>query len=360
MLHKLRDNFIANLLKQPFQQEDELSLYLISYAALIFCVLIHIFSLICYLIQDIPFFVFLNCGSLLVYLVVFLFLKRKKYKLGGFIISLEAILYASIGTYMCGISSYIIGYFLLVIVMLTLFPYGTANIRRIMILIILGLITLLGLRYAHTVPPIAFSEGFSHFMAMVNIYIMLIGTIIAISINTFVQFIISGVKEGRIVELASQIYTDPLTGLYNRRYTEIYFNTLKKQDPHICVAILDIDDFKKINDTYGHPCGDEILVFLSNFLHSNLRKTDRIFRWGGEEFLIIMEHVAIYDAQSVMDKLRNKLAETEIKTKQKGSLSITVTVGVAPFDITNPDAGIEASDTNLYIGKRRGKNQVVI
>ena len=73
-----------------------------------------------------------------------------------------------------------------------------------------------------------------------------------------------------------------------------------------------------------------------------------------------MEHVAIYDAQSVMDKLRNKLAETEIKTKQKGSLSITVTVGVAPFDITNPDAGIEASDTNLYIGKRRGKNQVVI
>ncbi|MDR0721489.1 MAG: GGDEF domain-containing protein [Treponema sp.] len=360
MLHKLRDNFIANLLKQSFQQDDELCLYLISYVSLIFCVLIHIFFLICYVVQEIQFFVFLNCGSLLVYLVVFLFLKGKKYKQGGFIISLEAILYASIGAYMCGISSYIIGYFLLIIVMLTLFPYGTAKLRRIIVLIILGVITLLGLRDAHTPPLIVFSEPFSHFMTMVNIYIMLIGTIIEISINTFVQFIILGVKEGRLVELASQIYTDPLTGLYNRRYTEIYFNTLKNQDQHICVAILDIDDFKKINDTYGHPCGDEILVFLSTFLYSNLRKTDRIFRWGGEEFLIIMENVTIYDAQSVMDKLRNKLAKTEIKTKQKGTLGLTVTVGVAPFDLTNPDASIEASDKNLYIGKRSGKNQVVI
>ncbi|MDR2797630.1 MAG: GGDEF domain-containing protein [Treponema sp.] len=360
MFHKLGANFIANLLKQPFQQEDELCLYLISYASLIFCVVIHLFFLICYLVQRIQFFVFLNCGSLLVYIVVFLFLKGKKYKPGGFIITIEATLYASIWAYMCGISSYIIGYFLLIIVMLTLFPYGTANIRRIMVLIILGVITLLGLYGAHTPPPIVFSESFNHFITMVNIYIMLIGTIIEISINTFVQFIISGVKEGRLVELASQIYTDPLTGLYNRRYTEIYFNTLKNQDQHICVAILDIDDFKQINDTYGHPCGDEILVFLSHFLQSNLRKTDRIFRWGGEEFLIIMENVTIDDAQSVMDKLRSKLVETEIKTKQKGTLGLTVTVGVAPFDLANPDASIEASDKNLYIGKRNGKNQVVI
>ncbi|MDR3114061.1 MAG: GGDEF domain-containing protein [Treponema sp.] len=360
MFRKLRTHFIANLLKHPFQQEDELSLCLISYASLIFCTLIHIFFLICYLVQDIQFFVFLNCGSLLVYMAVFLLLRGKKYKLGGFLISIEVITYASIGAYMCGISSYTVGYFLLIIVLLTLFPYGTAKIRRIMILIIFGLIALLGLRAAHTSPLIGFSESFNHFMTMVNIYIMLIGTILEISINTFVQFILSGVKEGRLVKLASQIYTDPLTGLYNRRYTDIYFNTLKNQDLHICVAILDIDDFKRINDTYGHPCGDEVLVFLSNFLQSNLRKTDRIFRWGGEEFLIIMENVSLYNAQTVMDKLRSKLAETEIKTKQNGTLGLTVTVGVAPFDITNPEAGIEASDKNLYIGKRSGKNQVVI
>ncbi|MDR2393262.1 MAG: GGDEF domain-containing protein [Treponema sp.] len=297
---------------------------------------------------------------MLVYIVAFLFFKKKKYKPVGFIISIELILYASVWAYMCDISSYIIGYFLLVIVMLTLFPYGTMKVRRNMVLIILGEITLLGIRSAHTAPSIVFSEPFTHFITMVNIYVMLIGTIIEISINTLVQFIVSGIKDGRLVELTSQIYTDPLTGLYNRRYTEIYFNTLKTQDQHICVALLDIDDFKQINDTYGHPCGDEILVFLSKFLQSNLRKTDRIFRWGGEEFLIIMENVTITDAQSVMDKLRSRLAETEIQTKQKGTLGLTVTVGVAPFDLTNPDASIEASDKHLYIGKRNGKNQVVI
>ncbi|MHB9292387.1 hypothetical protein Holit_01484 [Hollandina sp. SP2] len=358
MLHKLRDNFIANLLKKPFQQEDELCLYLISYTSLFFGIGIRIFFLICYLVKDIQFFVFLNCGSLLVYMAVFLFLKRKKYKPGGFIIAIEVILYTSIWVYMCGISSYNIGYFLLIIMILTLFPCGAAKIRKSMVLIIFGVITLLGLRSAP--PPVVFPEDFNHFMTMVNIYIMLIGTIIEIGINTLVQFITSGVKEGRLVELASQIYTDPLTGLYNRRYTEIYFNTLRNQNQHICVAILDIDDFKQVNDTYGHLCGDEVLVFLSNFLQSNLRKTDSIFRWGGEEFLIIMENITIYDAQSVMDKLRSKLVETKIKTKQKGTLGITVTVGVAPFDPANPDASIEASDKNLYIGKRSGKDQVVI
>ncbi|MDR2633246.1 MAG: GGDEF domain-containing protein [Treponema sp.] len=360
MLHKLHINFIANLLKQPLQQEDELCLYLISYASLLFYIVVHTFFLICYLVQGIIFFVFLNCGSLLVYTVASFFLKEKNYQPVGFLISLESILYASIGTYMCGISSYSMGYFLLTIVMLTLFPFGTATIRNTTVLAIFGLIAFLGLRSRHTPPPMVFPPSFSHFMAMANIYIMLMGVIMEIRINAFVQVIISGLKEGRLVKLASQIYMDPLTGLYNRRYTEIYFNTLKTQDQHICVAILDIDDFKRINDTYGHLCGDEVLVFLSNFLQSNLRKTDKIFRWGGEEFLIIMENITVQDAQTVMDKLRSKLAETEIPTKQKGPLGLTITVGVAPFDSANPDAGIEASDKNLYIGKRSGKNIVVL
>jgi diguanylate cyclase (GGDEF)-like protein len=316
--------------------------------------------MIFYLVQGITFLFFLNCGSLLAYTVALLLLKGKKYKFIGFIIAIEATVYASVWAYMCGISSYIVGHFLLIIVMLILFPYGTAKIRKGMILFIFGIITVLGLRDAHTSPSIVFSEQLNQFITMINIYIMLFGIILEISINTFVHLIVARVKEGRLTELTSQIYTDPLTSLYNRRYTQIYFNNLKPQNGCICVAILDIDNFKLINDTYGHPCGDEILVFLSHFLQSSLRKTDRIFRWGGEEFLIIMEHVTIHEAQPVMDKLRSRLAETEINTKQKGILSITITAGLAPFDITNQDASIEAADKNLYIGKRSGKNQVVI
>jgi diguanylate cyclase (GGDEF)-like protein len=360
MLNKLRTKLIAKLLNQSVQQDDKLSLYLISYASLLFCIPIRIFFLIFYLVQGITFLVVLNCESLLAYTVALLLLKRKKYKFIGLIIAIEATIYASVWAYMCGISSYIAGHFLLIIVMLILFPYGTAKTRKAIILLIFVVITVLGLRYAYTTPSVVFSERLNHFITMINIYIMFFGIILEISINTFVHLIVSRVKEGRLTELTSQIYTDPLTSLYNRRYTQIYFNTLKPRNGYICVAILDIDNFKLINDTYGHPCGDEILVFLSNFLQNSLRKTDRIFRWGGEEFLIIMENVTLNEAQIVIDKLRSKLGETEITTKQKGTLSITITAGIAPFDLTNSDASIEAADKNLYIGKRNGKNQVVI
>ncbi|MDR1955995.1 MAG: GGDEF domain-containing protein [Treponema sp.] len=359
MLTKLRKNFIANLLKYPFQQKDELSLYLIAHASLIFCVPIHVFFLIIYLFKGLPLFVYLNCGSLTVYLMAFLLLRAKQYRVVGALVSLEATLYALVWTLLCGISSYIMGYFLLVIVMQLLYPYGTVRLRRIIVLILFLIIIGLVVHAQYTAPFLVFSEDFNFFMTLVNLFITMVGAIIEVSINSWVQRIVFEVKEGRLAELASQIYTDPLTRLYNRRYTEIYFNTLKAEDQQICVAILDIDDFKRINDTYGHPCGDDILIFLAVFLQNNLRKTDRIFRWGGEEFLIIMENVILSQAQVVMDKLRSKLAETEIITKQH-KVFITITVGVAPFELTNPEAGIEASDKNLYIGKRNGKNQVVI
>ncbi|MDR2398607.1 MAG: GGDEF domain-containing protein [Spirochaetaceae bacterium] len=350
---------MAKLLKQPFSTEDELCLYLISYTILIFFAVIHSFFLIAYLLQGVLFFVLLNGGSLLVSLVVWLCLSKKCYQVGGFLIALEVNLYAGISAYVCGIGSYILGYFLLIILMLTLFPYGSTRFRRVMVLLILGVIAFLGVRAAHAVPLIILAEPFGHSMTLVNLSIMLLGTLLEIAVNTLVQRIIFRIREGRLMELSSQIYTDPLTGLFNRRYQDIYLKTLKNPDQPVCVAILDIDDFKRINDTYGHPCGDEILIFLSDFLKNNLRKTDKIFRWGGEEFLIIMEQVTLANAKAVMDKLRAKLAEAEIITKQKGTLGITITVGVAPFDWANPEASIEASDKKLYIGKRRGKNQVV-
>jgi diguanylate cyclase (GGDEF)-like protein len=163
-----------------------------------------------------------------------------------------------------------------------------------------------------------------------------------------------------IRDLSDQAHTDSLTRLYNRRYADLYFARLNKEisDKIYCVAMMDIDNVKAVNDTYGHAVGDEVLCFLAEFLRNDLRKSDLIFRWGGEEFLIMLQGVDLPTAGRILDKLREKLSDTDIPTT-KGNLRITVTIGVAVMDSYDPEACIEASDQGLYRGKRGGKNIVI-
>jgi diguanylate cyclase (GGDEF)-like protein len=152
--------------------------------------------------------------------------------------------------------------------------------------------------------------------------------------------------------------TDALTGLFNRRYADLFFSSVLDRDMRYCVALLDIDDFKKINDTYGHPCGDQVLVYLADFLRRNLRKSDYVFRWGGEEFLIVLSRVESHVARGVLEKLRLGLAQSPVETKE-AALRVTVTIGVASLDADDIAASIKACDDRLYYGKRNGKNRVV-
>jgi diguanylate cyclase (GGDEF)-like protein len=160
--------------------------------------------------------------------------------------------------------------------------------------------------------------------------------------------------------LSAMANTDPLTGLFNRRYAETYFTDIlnTREGVPYCVAMLDIDDFKRVNDTWGHACGDEVLVFLAGFLTASLRRSDLIFRWGGEEFLMILENVELPTAYAILDQLRQGLADTVIKTRER-DLRITVTIGAAALDSAAVDDCIKKSDGNLYIGKRKSKNVVV-
>lgn len=156
---------------------------------------------------------------------------------------------------------------------------------------------------------------------------------------------------------------DPLTHLMNRRsmneYLEDAFAKAIRKKKSFCLIMTDIDDFKKVNDTYGHDCGDEVLIAVSDIISERVRKNDYVCRWGGEEILILLradKEVAV----QVAERICNDVAATEI-TYKKGIVQVTITSGVSAYqEGKNIRQMIDEADQKLYQGKKNGKNQVVV
>ncbi len=160
---------------------------------------------------------------------------------------------------------------------------------------------------------------------------------------------------------------DPLTGLLNRRSfqdrMEEEFKVNQRHRLPSCVALMDVDKFKTVNDTYGHPAGDAVLVKLAGLLSDGLRTGDLLGRWGGEEFIFYMRQTDVDGALVAMNRLRKKLADTEIEVPTPQGLQIiqvTMSVGLSPLDpMGQLNWAIENADQALYEAKHSGRNRVI-
>ncbi len=159
--------------------------------------------------------------------------------------------------------------------------------------------------------------------------------------------------------LETQATTDALTGIYNRiklnRSLTMEIARSERYQSPLSLIIFDIDHFKKVNDTYGHSAGDNVLKCLAKLIETNIRETDIFARWGGEEFLILAPGLSMVEAVKFADKLRNKIEEFDFKNPQK----ITSSFGVASYkkgDSSTPL--INRADAALYRAKESGRNQV--
>ena len=155
--------------------------------------------------------------------------------------------------------------------------------------------------------------------------------------------------------------TDHLTQVHNRHSIEsILTKELRRAQRHkteLSLVILDIDDFKKINDTYGHNIGDKVLRSISKVITSSIRETDYFGRWGGEEFIIIAPDTSLDDALVMCEKVRNNIYSFDFNLSHKVSCSL----GLAGYtDKDNKQILINNADTALYEAKNSGKNRVVI
>jgi len=158
--------------------------------------------------------------------------------------------------------------------------------------------------------------------------------------------------------------TDSLTKLFNRRsFDEILDKAMalyNKNDLHFSLVILDLDDFKKLNDSYGHQAGDEVLRTFGHILQKNMRQEDSAFRYGGEEFAIIASGDKAKNIKLFIDRIRKQVKETII-TFEDHQITFTFSAGIACVHKTvSKDELINSADQALYYAKRHGKDQVII
>lgn len=163
------------------------------------------------------------------------------------------------------------------------------------------------------------------------------------------------------IQLANQARTDALTGLFNRRYvldalTKIY----EENDPlGFCVAMCDVDFFKKVNDNYGHDVGDVVLKKVAETMRETIQDEDISARWGGEEFLLVFPKSNGDQAMNKLHEIQRKIRALEFNILDR-SFKITMTMGLAEYDFeSDVDTIIKAADEKMYSGKENGRDQIV-
>jgi diguanylate cyclase (GGDEF)-like protein len=169
----------------------------------------------------------------------------------------------------------------------------------------------------------------------------------------------AGFTTGRLIQrLNLSSHTDLVTGIWNRRYFYLRLDeeearATRKKTP-LCVAMIDVDDFKAVNDIYGHAMGDVLLSDLAAIFRKNTRATDIVTRWGGDEFAIIFPETSLTDALEVMERIRRK-----VEARFQSSYGLTISAGMI---LIEPDQDIKdlfiKADQALYKAKTQ-KNTVI-
>lgn len=167
-------------------------------------------------------------------------------------------------------------------------------------------------------------------------------------------------------ETRERSYTDGLTRVSNRMYFEEQLTLLaseydKAENPEpFCVMMVDLDQFKAINDRFGHRIGDEILVLIASMLKANIKGRDIVARYGGDEFAILLPQTPLADAMSLAEDMSKRIAAREIKAKNSGTSygQMTVSVGAAEYIAGEGGAKlIDRADSALYRAKKDGRNR---
>ena len=249
---------------------------------------------------------------------------------------------------------------------------------EMMVLVYFAVYNSVGYKIIYTV--FLFAVRFSLFIyCRMNISVLVLSetaTVILQIINTIVTFVLMAVAcsmfssnvesaEKKLVlyneKLKKQAGTDPLTGLWNRRQMLQYITEQRDRYPDMAftIGMGDIDFFKKINDHWGHDCGDAVLVWLTRFMSRELSEYARICRWGGEEFIFFFPRMNGDEVCLIFNDLRIKLSNDLFDWRGEW-IPITMTFGVEENDFqSSMDTLLKNVDHKLYIGKEQGRDRVI-
>lgn len=212
---------------------------------------------------------------------------------------------------------------------------------------------------------------YSYFIKLSNIGALYIENKVNYNDNSFeLEFFKVIVKNITIIlqnciyqdEISKMAMRDNLTNIYNRNYMYKHLNLLVKGKGNLVLAIMDIDYFKKVNDTYGHDLGDVVLKEISKFMKNNLSKNDEIYRYGGEEFIISFYKQNIEEVEYKLNNIREELSKLKIKDENSNlSINVTASFGLSEFNKNRTiDDTIKRADLGLYQSKKTGRNKVTL
>ncbi len=356
--------------------------------------LMHAVFLLNFLRLDMGMLVALNCFSVMIYLIIGLITGRKgigKHPLlWTIVIYAEILLHALFCTAVQGLDVEFYIYPLLGVPLYAYYLFIYCNRRTFLrSLVVMGAVTLVTLSAA-----IFFVENVGSVYELAQMHELTPEEILSIrGINIVFAFcmalLFTLIFCLEVMRLLGQLQStnrrlnyiashDPLTGLSNRRSLWRFFDQLKKSGERYCVIMGDLDDFKKINDTFGHDCGDEVLRAVSAIILELTGKRDMACRWGGEEMLIVMRgsreeclarlteiRKRICDLNIFHDRIRIKITMTfgfaDCEEEPSGEALTGISVGSAvraPSDLA-VDSLISMVDQRLYVGKRSGKNVII-
>jgi len=301
------------------------------------------------------FLAIVNIGSIALYILCVGLLRRKRNRAVLILAWVEVIGHAALAVRSLGWDSGF-HYYLLVFIPLIFVSTTRKPGSKLTLAVLLGLIYMGMDAVMRTVPPINVIDPFVQAIlryANITTCFAFLGYLAYFYSRTV------GVAERRLRVMAT---TDSLTGLYNRRHIIgiAEYEKMRRKRSHrpLSFIIADIDDFKAVNDRYGHRAGDQTLMLVSQRIRGVLREQDSIARWGGEEFLMLLPDTGMETAVTVAERVRKTIEETSVPHGEAG-LAVTMTLGVGECqDNEDIDTCIARADNALYRGKKAGKNCV--
>lgn len=309
----------------------------------------------------------MDIGCILMYIFCYIQTKRGRGLLLAFnLCYAEIMIHAVVAVLLLGVDS---GFTLYIIAMLPLGYFASYNFKtegkmvNPMFYVIFSMVAFFFARIASNYIEPLYSYGnkaVDHTIYMVNYFIAVVAIVIFFStlLNQIRYLENLHMNQNKKLEQLSK--TDALTGLANRRSIEERYMHSEAMKEEYAVILGDIDDFKKVNDTYGHDVGDVVLKAVADVFKKAVRGEDTVCRWGGEEILIFLPGCPLQNAQYRAHEILQNIRDTGFETADHCAFQVTMTLGVAiSAEAANFLETVKKADDRLYIGKRNGKNQVV-
>ncbi len=322
---------------------------------LVTCLYVHVTSLLFYAYYEAPYLAITNAISSTIYVV--LLIADKSGSDRNIMIAFIEIIFFSVVCEMLTVGTYGFIFYTLGMVAVIFHLVSATKAKRafLQLLAIIGTFLIYGVNITGFIPIKGIAKDLSEFKA----FIVASNLVVTVSTMVYVSFLYIIEQEKNKALLEYNINHDQLTGLYNRRFFYTAIETIRKSTRLFSLAMVDLDNFKRINDTYGHECGDEVLKALSGVFTESLGENDIAVRWGGEEFILFMPGIDVKEAEGRLEHMLEKIRACKVRFEDK-TVTFTATIGLASCD--DPlkyEQVINEADQNLYYGKNNGKNRIV-